>query len=136
MNSNTGKSTGIFSNFVDIILTIVISIPLYIILSSSVRSMGIHEDEIASFGFTVVVIMGVFIGRYLASIWGRNLDVYPRRLLISLCLLSLGLTFWVFFYTEFPLRERRSISVLLFVLPLFAKCYCRHNCEIDKNSFK
>ena len=82
--------------------------------------MGINEDEAATLGFTVVVLAGLFIGRYLANIWGRNLDVYPRRLLISLSLLALGLTFWVFFYTEFPLRDRKSISVLLFVLPLFA----------------
>ena len=120
MDSNTEKPIGFFSNFPYILLTGIISVPLFIILSSSVRAMGIHEDEAATFGFTVVVISGVFIGRYLANIWGRNLDVYPRRLLISLCLISLVLTFWVFFYTEFPLRERQSISVLLFVLPLFA----------------
>jgi LytS/YehU family sensor histidine kinase len=82
--------------------------------------MGIHEDEAATFGFTVVVLIGIYVGRYLANIWGRKLDVYPRRLLISLSLLSLGLTFWVFFYTEFPLRHRQAISALLFVLPLFA----------------
>src|SRR5687768_2796334 len=121
MNSNTQKPSGLFSgNFPYILLTAIISIPLYILLSLSVRSMGIHEDEAATFGFTVVVLVGIYVGRYLANIWGRKLDVYPRRLLISLSLLSLGLTFWVFFYTEFPLRHRQAISALLFVLPLFA----------------
>ena len=121
MNSNTEKPSRLFSgNLPYILLTGLTAIPLYIILHMSVRSMGINAEEAATLGFTVVVLAGTFIGRYLANIWGGNLDVYPRRLLISLCLLALGLTFWVFFYTEFPLRDRKSISVLLFVLPLFA----------------
>jgi sensor histidine kinase YesM len=97
-----------------------LAIPVFLILQMFVSSMRIPEDEAVTFVFTVLVVAGAFIGRYLAAMWAFRLEKIPTRLFIALGLLSTGLIIWMFFYAAFPLRDRPFISLLLFGLPLFA----------------
>ena len=120
MNSETPKRRSLFSgNFRYVILAGLVSIPLFIILQVIVIRLGL-PDEVASTGFTIATIGSVFIGRYLGGILSFRINTYPRRLLIVLSLISLALMFWIFFYSEFPLRDRPSMSVFLFAFPLCA----------------
>jgi hypothetical protein len=119
MNSNTTERPRFFSGNSRYILLIgLASIPLYIFLQAIVRRLEIPEDEAATTGFTIVTIGSVFIGRYIGGILSFRMNSYPRRLLIVLSILCLALTFWIFFYTEFPLRDRPSMSIFFFAVPL------------------
>jgi hypothetical protein len=119
MNTDTPKRRGLFSgNFGYLLVMGLVSVPLFIILQVIVKRLDIPEDEAATTGFTIATIASLFIGRYIGGILSFRINNYPRRLLIVLSLITLALTFWIFFYTEFPLRHRPSMSVLLFALPL------------------
>lgn len=119
MNTDTPKTRGLLSgNTGYFILTGLVSIPLFIILQGIVSRLEIPENEVAATGFTMATIVSVFIGRYIGGILSFKMTDYPRRLLIVLSLISLALTFWIFFYAEFPLRDRRAFSIFLFAVPL------------------
>jgi hypothetical protein len=119
MNSNTSERRGLFwGNSGYVVITGLISIPLFIILQVIVNRLSIPEDEAATTGFTIATIGSIFVGRYIGGILSFRMNGYPRRLLIVLALISLALTFWIFFYTEFPLRDRPAMSILFFALPL------------------
>jgi hypothetical protein len=119
MNSNTPNRRGLISGNVGyLVITGLISIPLFVILQIIVNRLQIPEDEAATTGFTIATIASAFIGRYLGGILSFQLKDYPRRLLIVLSIISLALTFWILFYTEFPLRDRPAMSILFFALPL------------------
>lgn len=119
MNSNAPKRRGLFPGGNRyLIITAILSIPLFVILEFISKRLEIPEDEAAATGFTIATIAFVFIGRYLGSIVSFNMNKYPKRLLIILSLVALVLTFWMFFYTEFPLRDRPAMSVYFFAFPL------------------
>ena len=119
MNTDIPKRRGLLSGNTGYALVIaLISIPLFIILQVIVKRLEIPEDEAATTGFTVATIGSVFIGRYIGGILSFRMNNYPRKLLIVLSIITLALTFWIFVYTEFPLRDRPAMSVLLFALPL------------------
>jgi uncharacterized membrane protein (DUF106 family) len=119
MNNNTPKRRGLFTgNSRYWIITAIISIPIFIILEVIVKRLEIPEDEAATTGFTIIAIGSVFIGRYLGGILSFRRNDYPRRLLIVLTLVALLLIFWIFFYTEFPLRDRPAMGIFFFALPL------------------
>lgn len=119
MNIDSPKRPGLFSgNFGYLLVVGLISIPLFIMLQVFVNRLSLPEDEVATTGFTIATIVSVFIGRYIGGILSFRMNKYPKRLLILLSMIALALTFWIFFYTEFPLRDRPTMSILLFALPL------------------
>lgn len=107
-------------NLVYLILTGIACIPVFLFMIIVVKRVGFPEDEAMTFAFTLVFVGGVYIGRYIGSIWAFRLESIRPRLFISLSLLGTGLLIWLFFYAEFPLRDRYSLGVLLFGMPLFA----------------
>jgi len=121
MNSNTPDRRGnFFGNFRYILIAGIIAIPVFLLMLALMKRLDIAEEEAASTGSTIMFIGGLFIGRYIGGILAYRMDNYPRRLLISLSLLSLGLLLWIFFYSEFPLRGRPSLGILLLIMPIVA----------------
>jgi hypothetical protein len=119
MNDTTPKRRGLFAgNSRYLIITGIISIPLFVILAVIVKRLEIPEDEAATTGFTIATIASVFVGRYIGGILAFRMNSYPKKLFIVLSLIFLALTFWIFFYTEFPLRDRPAMSVFFFAFPL------------------
>ena len=96
------------------------SIPIFLIMQMFVNSIGWPEDEAMSTALTIVVLGGLFTGRTIAAIWTHRDRRVTNMRMIVLNVVALILTFWIFFYAEFPLRDRLAMSILLFALPLFA----------------
>ena len=96
------------------------SIPIFLIMQMFVRSIGWPEDEAMATALTIVVLGGLFTGRIIAAIWTHKNQRVTNTRMIVLNVVALVLTFWIFFYAEFPLRDRLAMSILLFALPLFA----------------
>lgn len=119
MNSNTpDRRTWFGINTRYLLITAIATIPLFIVLEVIVKRLGIPEDEAATTGFTIATIASVFAGRYIGGILTFRMNTYPKRLFIVLSLVFLALTFWIFFYSEFPLRDRPAMSVYFFALSL------------------
>ncbi|MBL7698643.1 MAG: histidine kinase [Chitinophagaceae bacterium] len=121
MKPNDNNRSRFFSqNVLYVVLTGIGSIPIFLFMLAVVKSVGFPEDEATTLAFTLVVIAGVYIGRFIARIWAFRLEKIRPRLFVSLSLLATGLLAWLFFYAEFPLRDRFALAILLFGLPLFA----------------
>lgn len=119
--TTTIKTRSIFSKkFLYTLLAGIASIPVFFFITTFVRSAGFPEDEAVSFAFTVVSVAGVIVGRYIGQIWALRMEKIPTKIFVILSLVGLVLTFWLFFYAQFPLRDRYALGMLLFGLPLFA----------------
>ena len=98
--SGTSNRPHFFSsrNVVYALLTFLAVIPVFMAMMMFVKSVGFPEDELTTFAFTLVVVIGVFIGRYIGRIWAFRLEKIRPRLFVTLSLLALGLLMWLFFY--------------------------------------
>jgi sensor histidine kinase YesM len=96
----------------------IVSIPVFLLMQLLVKKIEFPEDEAMSFGLTVGVITGVFVGRYLGAIWAFRKKSISTSTYVKLLLIDAVLIFWIFFYADFPLRDRITISIFLFAIPL------------------
>lgn len=120
MTSKTFQQLGsISTTIIYLFLTILGSIPVYLFMLMFARSAGFPEDDGMAFAFTLLTIAGVYSGRYLGRVWAVRLQTMKTRFIIALVLLGTGLLVWLFFYAQFPLRERLALGLLFFGLPLF-----------------
>lgn len=94
-------------------------IPLWMFMMIFAKSAGFPEDEAVAFAFTVFFAAGVFVGRYLAMMWTFRYKKIPNRPFIILVIAGVVLLMWLFFYAQFPLRDRYALAGLFFGLPLF-----------------
>src|SRR5687768_13915988 len=113
------KLNPFFGNWTYVFIASLASIPLFLVLHEVTQALHLPEDEASATGLTIMVLGGLFIGRYLGGLWAFKMKTISSRLLIALTLLATGLLVWVFFYTEFPYQRRSAINMLLFALPLF-----------------
>src|SRR5205085_11995355 len=97
-----------------------VSIPVFFLVLALIKRLEIAELEASSFAFTIMVMGGIFVGRYIGGILVYRRNTYPRRLLVTLSVITLLLIIWISFYSEFPLMGRPSIGILLLIMPLAA----------------
>ena len=109
--------SGYFGRGVYLILSAVVSVPIYLAIEAYVRSIGVHEDEVVSTVATGCFMVGVFAGRYIAQIWSAGKRTIPNTLLVALIILIIANICWLFFHADFPLQGRAAINLLLFWLP-------------------
>ena len=109
--------SGFFGGVWYFLLSIALSIPLFIGINSYVNSIGVHEDEAVSFAGAVCFILGIFSGRYMAQVLLPKHHTLPKTVLTVLMVLILACTAWLFFHADFPLQGRVSINLMLFWIP-------------------
>lgn len=108
---------GFFGSNLYIVLSILVSIPIYIAIESYAKSMQVHEDEAVAFAATFCFMMGVFAGRYISQFWSSTLKSLPVAEVIALATALVLCTGWLFFHADFPLQDRPGINLLLFWVP-------------------
>ncbi|SFD14499.1 sensor histidine kinase [Spirosoma endophyticum] len=108
---------GYFGRGVYLILSALVSAPIYLAIEAYVRSIDVHKDEAVAAVATGCFIAGVFAGRYIAQIWSAGKRSIPNTLLIGLIILIVANISWLFFHADFPLEGRAAINLLLFWLP-------------------
>lgn len=108
---------GFFGQPLYIFLSLIISIPIYIVIETYVRSIEVHEDEAVAFAGTVFFFIGLFTGRYVAQIWTARLTRLPKELTFGLFILIIVCIGWLFFHADFPLHGRIAINLLLSWVP-------------------
>lgn len=108
---------GFFGQPLYIFLSLIISIPVYLVIETYVRSIDVHEDEAVAFAGTVFFFIGLFTGRYVAQIWTARLTSLPKELSFGLFILIIVCIGWLFFHADFPLQGRIAINLLLSWVP-------------------
>lgn len=106
-----------FGRSLYIYLSLLISIPVFILINSYVNAIGVHNDETVSTAATVCFLLGVFAGRYLVQFWAMKLAELPMKLLLALSLLIAVCTIWLFVHADFPLAGRVGLNLILFWIP-------------------
>ncbi|MEJ2902336.1 histidine kinase [Pedobacter panaciterrae] len=108
---------GFFGQPLYIVLSLIISIPVFLVIETYAKSIEIHEDEAVAFAGTVFFFIGLFTGRYVAQIWTARLTVLPKQISFGLFILIIVCIGWLFFHADFPLRGRIAINLLLSWVP-------------------
>ena len=120
MSNSKSIFTDFFGNKYYFIFSIIAAVPVFIAAATFAKNANVHEDEAVAFSTCVIFVLGIFSGRYLARIRTsrpkpvRNVSVTLMAIFIIACIS------WLFFYAEFPLNDRSSLSLLLFWLPFLA----------------
>jgi len=108
---------GFFGQPLYIILSLIVSIPVFLVIETYVRSIDVHEDEAVAFAGTVFFFIGLFTGRYITQLWSARLKVLPKELCLGLFILIVVCIGWLFFHADFPVKGRIAINLLLSWLP-------------------
>jgi sensor histidine kinase YesM len=108
---------GFFGQPLYIFLSLIISIPIYLVIESYAISIQVQKDEAVAFASTVFFFIGLFTGRYIAQMWTTRLTVLPRELSLGLFTLIIVCIAWLFFHADFPLHGRMAINLLLSWVP-------------------
>nr|WP_198160791.1 histidine kinase [Pedobacter panaciterrae] len=108
---------GFFGQPLYIFLSLIISIPIYLVIESYAISIQVQKDEAVAFASTVFFFIGLFTGRYIAQIWTVRLKVLPKELSLGLFTLIIVCIGWLFFHADFPLHGRMAINLLLSWVP-------------------
>lgn len=121
MSNNKGSVFGdFFGNRYYFLFSIIASIPVFIAALSFAKKANVYEEEVVAFSTCILFVLGIFSGRYLGRIRTvrdkpvRKISIYLMAFFIIACVS------WLFFYSEFPLRDKSSLSLLLFWLPFLS----------------
>lgn len=116
-------STGIISDYfgkrIYLLFSFIASLPIFIATNSFAKNARINENQFLAFFACLLFVAAIFYGRYLAQIYMTRKNTVSRRTFILLALAITACMSWLFFYSEFPLEDRQSMSILLFFLPFF-----------------
>lgn len=116
-NNRTSVFNDFFGNKFYFLFANIAAIPVYFAANAYARNARIQEDEAVSFSTSVIFVLGIFAGRYIAQLRTSRRNPPGNFILIALALLITGCISWIFFYAEFPFRDRSSINLLLFWMP-------------------
>ncbi|HAK78871.1 MAG TPA: hypothetical protein DCM71_18670 [Runella sp.] len=106
--------TSFFGKQLYIYLSLLFSVPLFLMIEIYVRNLGIHEDEATASAITFLFIIGVFAGRYLSQLWISPKKPIDNEYVIAMILLIIGCIIAVF---VLPFQGNRLIK-FLFWIPL------------------
>ena len=118
--SNDRGYTGYFSKSLYLLLSAIISIPVFVLTHFYVESIDIQEDEAVATACTACFMAGIFTGRYIASNWFALPAPAHKRYMAGLAILIVACVSWLFFHADFPFQRRAAINLLLFLLPFVA----------------
>lgn len=108
---------GFFGRKLYLLISIVASIPVYIVIDSFVNAIGVHQDEQIAVAITACFFAGIFTGRYLSQNWTATLQSMPFKLINFLVILTVVSTIWIFVHADFPLPGRAALNILLYWVP-------------------
>jgi sensor histidine kinase YesM len=106
-----------FGRSLYIYLSVLVSIPVFILINGYINAIGVNDDETVSTAATVCFLFGIFAGRYLVQFWAMKLTGIPIRLLIILSTIIAASIAWLFIHADFPLQGRVAINLILFWIP-------------------
>lgn len=116
-NQKNGWIKNFFGKTIYFYLSVLISVPFFIVTETYVRSIGVHEDEAVAVAITAFFIIGVFTGRYLGQLLLLQNKKIHYRLPAALAMLIIALVAWLFFHADFPLQHRVAINLMLSWIP-------------------
>lgn len=105
--------TSFFGKNIYISLSLLFSIPLFFMIETYVRTIGIHEDEAVAATITFLFIVAVFAGRYLSQLWISPTRSIANEYIIGMILLIIGCVIGLF---ALPFQGNMATR-LLFWLP-------------------
>lgn len=88
--------TSFFGKNLYIFLSLLFSIPLFFMIETYVRAIGIHEDEAVAATITFLFIVAVFAGRYLSQLWISPTKSIANEYIIGMILLIIGCVIGLF----------------------------------------
>jgi sensor histidine kinase YesM len=110
-------SNSFFGNRLYILLALLAGIPIWIAADTFAQVIHAPEEEAVAFATTVFFLLSIFAGRYLAIIGAARNRRITTGLIVGLSVMIVACVSWIFFFADFPLIQRTSISLLLFWLP-------------------
>jgi|SRR6218665_175 len=113
-----------FGNRTYFLFSFVLAIPVWIATQSYITTLAVAEPETVGTSVTTCFFLAVFTGRYIAGLGAARLKKPPYLLMTSLSLLTIGLLSWLFIHAEFPIRDRTSLNLFLFLLPFIIIGFC------------
>ncbi len=112
-SSNSHWLTAFFGKNLYIFLSLLFSIPLFFMIETYVRAIGIHEDEAVAATVTFLFVIGVFAGRYLSQLWISPAKPISNEYIIAMGILIIGCVIGLF---ALPFQGNKAVR-LLFWLP-------------------
>lgn len=121
MSNTNNWIKSFFGNYFNFFLAIITSVPLWLISSTYVNSIHVHEDEAMATGITFSFIAAIFLGRFLSIFWYNTIKNIPKLPLFGLSTFIVILFIWLIIHFIFPLQNTShstsSINLLLFWVP-------------------
>ncbi|GAB3271046.1 hypothetical protein GCM10027347_42090 [Larkinella harenae] len=96
---------------------IFIALAVFFISNYYAETINPKDSEQAAFAATLLVFVGLYLGRYLSQLWISK--PIPNTIFAVLSFLVIGSIIWLFVHAEFPLANRIALNLMLFYLPLF-----------------
>lgn len=111
-NSQNHWLTSFFGKNLYIFLSLLFSIPLFFMIETYVRAIGIHEDEAVAATVTFLFIVAVFAGRYLSQLWISPTETIANEYIIGMILLIIGCAVGLF---ALPFQGNKATRLLFWI---------------------
>ena len=111
-NSHNHWLTSFFGKNLYIFLSLLCSIPLFFMIETYVRAIGIHEDEAVAATVTFLFVIGVFAGRYLSQLWISPTKTIANEYIIGMILLIMGCAVGLF---ALPFQGNKLVQLLFWI---------------------
>ncbi|WP_147277141.1 sensor histidine kinase [Runella aurantiaca] len=111
-SSNNHWLTSFFGKNLYIFLSLLFSIPLFLMIETYVKAIGIHEDEAVAATVTFLFVIGVFAGRYLSQLWISSTQPISNEIIIGVILLIIGCVVGLF---ALPFQGNKATQLLFWI---------------------
>ncbi|AXE16725.1 hypothetical protein DR864_02755 [Runella rosea] len=111
-SSSSHWLTSFFGKNLYIYLSLFFSVPLFFMIETYVRAIGIHEDEAVAGTITFLFIVGIFAGRYLSQLWISLTKPIANEYISGMILLVIGCVIALF---VLPFQGNKLIQLLFWI---------------------
>ncbi len=111
-SSNNHWLTSFFGKNLYIYLSFLFSVPLFFMIETYVRAIGIHEDEAVATTITFLFIVGIFAGRYISQLWILPTKTISNEYIIGMILLIIGCAVGLF---ALPFQGNKLVQLLFWI---------------------